>query len=76
MYLYTPWGQSEPQRLDEGGDTVVRMRVRERVALKDRLFRLAEAEAGELARDLVNARVTLHPIEVTMRLAGEVGTPA
>jgi len=76
VYLYTTWGQSEPQRLEDGGDERVILRLRERVALKDRLFRLAEAEAGELARDLVAARVALRPIELTMRLEGKVGSPA
>lgn len=76
VYLYTTWGQSEPQRLEDGGDERVILRLRERVALKDRLFRLAEAEAGELARDLVAARVALRPIELTMRLEGSVGSPA
>ena len=76
VYLYTPWGQTEPRRLEEGGDAAITLRVRERVALKDRLFRLAAADIGELGRDLVTGRVALRPIEVTMRLAGEQGSPA
>ncbi len=76
VYLYTPWGQTEPRRLEEGGDASITLRVRERVALKDRLFRLAAADVGELGRDLVTGRVTLRPIEVAMRLAGEEGSSA
>ena len=76
VYLYTPWGQTEPRRLDEGGDAAITLHVRERVAVKDRLFRLAAADVGELGRDLVNGRVALRPLELTMRLAGEEGSPA
>ena len=76
VYLYTPWGQTEPRRLEEGGDAAITLRVRERVALKDRLFRLAAADVSELGRDLVTGRVALRPIEVTMRLTGEQGSPA
>ena len=73
VYLYTPWGQTEPRRLDAGGDATITLRVRERVAVKDRLFRLAAADVGELGRDLVNGRVALRPIELAMRLAGGEG---
>ena len=48
VYLYTPWGQTEPRRLEAGGDATITLRVRERVAVKDRLFRLAAADVGEL----------------------------
>ncbi len=75
VYLYTPWGQTEPPRLETGGDATVTLRVRERVALKDRLFRLAAADVGELGRDLVNGRVALRPINLAMRLAGRQGVP-
>jgi U32 family peptidase len=76
VYLYTPWGQTEPRRLEAGGDATVALRVRERVALKDRLFRLAAADVGELGRDLVNGRVALRTIDLEMRLSGEAGSPA
>ncbi len=76
VYLYTPWGQTEPRRLEAGGDATITLHVRERVAIKDRLFRLAAAEAGELARDLVNGRVALRPVAATMRLRGEEGSAA
>ena len=76
VYLYTPWGQTEPVRVTEGGDARITLRVRERVAVKDRLFRLAAADAGELARDLVAGRVALRPILLRMCLVGEEGRSA
>jgi putative protease len=76
VYLYTPWGQTEPRRLEAGGDAVLTLRVRERVAVKDRLFRLAAADAGRLAHDLASGRVALRPVDLTMRLSGEPGAPA
>ncbi len=76
VYLYTPWGQSEPQRVPQGADAELTLRVRERVAVKDRLFRLAAAEAGELARDLVAGRAARRPLMLRMCLVGEVGKPA
>lgn len=75
VYLYTPWGQTEPRRLDSGGERSLTLRVRERVALKDRLFRLAAAEAGRLAHDLSAARIALRPIGLAMRLSGKLGSP-
>ena len=76
VYLYTPWGQTEPRRLETAGGETITLRVRERVAVKDRLFRLAAADVGELGRDLVTGRVALRPIELSMRLSGAEGTPA
>ena len=76
VYLYTPWGQTEPRRLETGGDATIALRVRERVAVKDRLFRLAAADVGGLGRDLVTGRVALRPIDLTMRLSGAEGSPA
>jgi len=75
VYLYTPWGQTEPRRLEAGGDAAITLHVRERVAVKDRVFRLAAADVGELGRDLVNGRVALRPIELDMRLSGGEGVP-
>lgn len=75
VYFYTPYGQTEPVRLVGDGETTLRLRVGERVAVKDRLFRLAAAEAGTLALDLVTGRVVLRPILLRMRLEGEVGSP-
>jgi hypothetical protein len=76
VYLYTPWGQTEPVRVQEGGDAELTLRVRERVAVKDRLFRLAAADAGQLARDLVAGRSALRPVLLRMCLVGEAGRPA
>jgi len=73
VYLYTPWGQTEPVRVQEGGDAELTLRLRERVAVKDRLFRLAAADAGRLARDLVAGRSALRPVLLRMCLVGEKG---
>jgi U32 family peptidase len=76
VYLYTPWGQTEPVRVQEGGETELTLRLHERVAVKDRLFRLAAADAGRLARDLVAGRSALRPVLLRMCLVGEEGRPA
>ncbi len=76
VYLYTPWGQSEPVRLEEGGDEHLVLRVRERVAVKDRLFRLAAADVDRLALDLSAGRVVLRPVPLRLCLRGRVGEPA
>ncbi len=76
VYLYTPWGQSEPVRVEQGGDDRLVLRVRERVAVKDRLFRLAAADVGKLAQDLTSGRLTLRPVPLHMRLEGAEGAPA
>jgi len=76
VYLYTPWGQTEPVRVHDGGDAELTLRLHERVAVKDRLFRLAAADAGQLARDLVAGRSALRPVLLRMCLVGEEGRPA
>jgi putative protease len=76
VYLYTPWGQTEPVRVQEGGDAELTLRLHERVAVKDRLFRLAVADAAQLARDLVAGRSALRPVLLRMCLIGEAGRPA
>ena len=76
VYLYTPWGQTEPMRVQEGGDAEITLRLHERVAVKDRLFRLEAADATRLARDLVAGRSTLRPVLLRMCLVGEEGRPA
>ena len=76
VYLYTPWGQTEPLRVQEGGDAEITLRLHERVAVKDRLFRLEAADATQLARDLVAGRSTLRPVPLRMCLVGEEGRPA
>ena len=52
VYLYTSWGQTDPVRVEAAATERLTLRVRERVAVKDRLFRLSAAETGELAREL------------------------
>jgi putative protease len=76
VYLYTPWGQSEPTRVEQGGDEMLTLRVRERVAVKDRLFRLAAADVGKLGQDLTAGRLTLRPVPLRMRLEGTEGASA
>ena len=76
VHFYTPWGQTESRRLEVGGDTRITLRVRERVALKDRLFRLSAADVDELGRALATGRLSMRPVTVDMRLSGEEGSPA
>jgi hypothetical protein len=76
VYLYTPWGQTEPLRVQEGGKAELTLRLHERVAVKDRLFRLEAADAGRLARDLIAGRSALRPVLLRMCLVGEQGRPA
>ena len=89
VQLYTPWGHSEPVRVAaavQGGrgsqgeaaswqDRVV-LRVRERVAVKDRLFRLSSGEADEFAREAVAGRRLARPLALHGRLIGRAGGPA
>ncbi|HSL96163.1 MAG TPA: U32 family peptidase, partial [Thermoleophilia bacterium] len=56
LAVYTPWGQTEPFRAPETAADRLTLRLRERVAVKDRVFRLAAAEADALAHDLVAGR--------------------
>jgi len=76
VYLYTPWGQSEPLRVEEGGEERLVLSVRERVAVKDRLFRLAAADVDRLALDLAAGRSVLRPVSLRLRLSGRLGEPA
>ena len=76
VYLYTPWGQSEPVRVEQGGDERLVLCVRERVAVKDRLFRLSAADVGRLGHDLASGRLALRPVRLHLRLAGRAGEPA
>ncbi len=74
--VYTSAGQTEPLRLEGGGEDRVTLRLRERVGVKDRLFRLAAAAADELAQDLITARVARRPILLRMALEGSAGQAA
>jgi putative protease len=73
VYLYTPWGQSEPVRVEHGAAESATLHVRERVAVKDRLFRLAAADTGQLARDLIAGRTVVRPAPLRMMLSGDIG---
>ncbi len=76
LAVYTPWGQTEPFRVPEAAADRLSVRLRERVAVKDRVFRLAAAEADALARDLVAGRAVVRPVGVAARLEGRAGEPA
>ncbi len=76
LAVYTPWGQTEPFRVPEAAADRLTLRLRERVAVKDRVFRLAAAEADALARDLVAGRSVVRPVGVAARLEGRAGEPA
>jgi putative protease len=88
VQLYTPWGHSEPVRVAaaaQGGDRAqgrsmnwadrVVLRMRERVAVKDRLFRLSSGEADELAREAVAGRRLARPLALRGTLVGRAGAP-
>ena len=80
VQIYTPWGATEPQRIEapaRAGPPPGRLtlRVRERVALKDRVFRLRSAEADGAAADLVSGRTLARPVAVTGRFSGTAGEP-
>jgi putative protease len=89
VQLYTPWGHSEPTRVAaaaQGGgggrgeaatwEGQVVLRVRERVAVKDRLFRLSSGEADEFAREAVAGRRLARPVALRGTLGGRAGEPA
>ncbi len=71
--LYTPWGQTDSMRVATAASDMLTLRVRERVAVKDRLFRLDAAAVGELARELTSGRRVVRPIRVDARLDGRAG---
>ncbi len=74
--FYTSRGQTEPLRLTEGARSHLTLRVGERLAVKDRLFRLKAAELEALAAALEAGRTALRPLELCMRLEGREGQPA
>jgi len=76
LAVYTPWGQTEPFLVPETAADRLTLRLRERVAVKDRVFRLAAAEADALARDLVAGRAVVRPVGLAARLEGRAGEPA
>ena len=76
VYLYTSWGQSDPTRLEDGATDRLTLRLRERVSVKDRLFRLAAAGVDELTRDAVAGRYVARPLGLAMHLEGSDRKPA
>ncbi len=76
LSLYTPWGQTEPVRVEEAAVDRLTLRLGERAAVKDRVFRVVAAEADALARDLVAGRALARPVWLTARLEGRAGEPA
>ncbi|MBN2204603.1 MAG: U32 family peptidase [Thermoleophilia bacterium] len=76
LAVYTPWGQTEPFRVPEAAADRLTLRLHERVAAKDRVFRLAAAEADAFARDLIAGRAVVRPVGVAARLEGRAGEPA
>ena len=76
VYLYTSWGQTDPARVEAPATEKLTLRLRERVAVKDRLFRLSVAETGRLARELTSGRHVARPVMLEARLEGRAGQPA
>ena len=90
--IYTPAGQTEPQRVaavrvgsvanaDRGTSTAanadrVTLHLVERVAVKDRLFRLSSAEIDAFAQAAVAGRYVLRSLPLHARLEGTLGAPA
>ena len=52
------------------------LRMRERAAVKDRLFRLSAADADSFAQDLITGRSVLRPVGLRAVLEGRIGGPA
>ena len=79
VHVYTPWGGSEPVRVAgalvrrsrDGGSIV--LRLRERVAVKDRVFRLRLAVAEVEAAALTAGRQPARPLPLRARLRGGTG---
>ena len=69
--LYALGPDPSPCAWSRAATTARSLRVRERVAVKDRLFRLAAADVGELAHDLTSGRPTLRPRAVAHAPRGE-----
>jgi putative protease len=79
IQVYTVWGSTEPARLDgllargrPGGERVV-LRLRERVSVKDRVFRISSGEMDGFAADAAAARVVARPVVVSAHLRGRAG---
>lgn len=67
--------RGQPPGAAEAGERVT-LRLRERVSVKDRLFRLSSAEIDAFAQAAVAGRLLLRPRPLSARLEGRVGEPA
>ena len=84
LTIFTPWGQSEPVRVPAqslggapaaGQSAAERLvlQVRERVAVKDRVFRLSAAAADAFTEDAVAGRVVARPQLLEAELQAAAG---
>ena len=90
IQIYTPWGHTEPARVggivegaatgESGHESLweerVTLRLSDRIAVKDRLFRISSGVADEFVREAVALRRLARPIAVSAELSGRVGEPA
>jgi len=87
LTIFTPWGQTEPLRVSPsampgptpptGGPAGrLTLKVRERVAVKDRVFRLSAAGVDTFAEDAVASRSVARPVEFHAELVAVTGEPA
>ena len=76
VYLYTPWGADRAHAVQEGGDAGLTLRLHERVAVKDRLFRLEAADADAAGAGPGRRPQHAAPRLLRMCLVGEEGRPA
>ncbi len=87
LTIFTPWGQTEPLRVPSealgGGPQAAApaagrlvLRVRERVAVKDRVFRLSAASVDAFAEDAVAGRVVARPQVLSAELVAVAGEAA
>ena len=87
LIIFTPWGQTEPLRVPPealGGGPYAAvpaaerllLNVRERVAAKDRVFRLSAASVDSFAEDAVAGRVVARPEALSAELVAVAGDVA
>ena len=89
LVIYTPWGQTDPLRVlasaQEDGVAAaagqsepgrLTLRVGERVAIKDRVFRLSSGRLDSFAEDAVTGRMAARPVALHARLEARPGLPA
>ena len=87
LTIFTPWGQTEPLRVPSeapgGGPQAAApaagrlvLRVGERVAVKDRVFRVSAASVDAFAEDAVAGRVVARPQSLSAELVAAAGEAA